>query len=121
MSNPGAASGWPPQSFLTMDIARYILSILRSQLIIIYSWGFHNPVALKDGLQFRVNGYKYKGTIQVRYDEGSDLFSVILLDPAGKEKKREDGIYLDCLVNVIDGMVERTYDYTHRIKKQYGV
>lgn len=29
-----------------MEMAKYILRILKSQLMIMFSWGFHNPVAL---------------------------------------------------------------------------
>lgn len=102
-------------------MAKYILAILRSQMMIVFSWGFHNPVALNNGLQFQVNGYKHKGKVQVKYDEGSDLFSVILLDRTGKETRKEEGIYLDCLVNVIDGLVEKTDDYSSRVRSQYGL
>ena len=102
-------------------MAKYILAILRSQMMIVFSWGFHNPVALNNGLQFQVNGYKHKGKVQVKYDEGSDLFSVILLDRTGKETRKEEGIYLDCLVNVIDELVEKTDDYYSRVRSQYGV
>lgn len=102
-------------------MAKYILAILRSQLMIVFSWGFHNPVALNNGLQFQVNGYKHKGKVQVKYDEGSDLFSVILLDRTGKETRKEEGIYLDCLVNVIDRLVEKTDDYSSRVRSQYGL
>ncbi|MBQ8069697.1 MAG: hypothetical protein IJ202_02465 [Bacteroidales bacterium] len=104
-----------------MEMAKYILAILRSQLMIVFSWGFHNPVALNNGLQFQVNGYKHKGKVQVKYDEGSDLFSVILLDRTGKETRKEEGIYLDCLVNVIDRLVEKTDDYSSRVRSQYGL
>ena len=102
-------------------MAKYILAILRSQLMIVFSWGFHNPVALNNGLQFQVNGYKHKGKVQVKYDEGSDLFCVILLDRTGKETRKQEGIYLDGLVDTIDAMVERTEDYATRVKKQYSL
>ena len=104
-----------------MEMAKYILAILRTSPMVVMSWGVHNAVALKNGLQFRVNGYKHRGRVQVIYDEGQDLFSVVLLDRNGKETKREDGIYLDCLVNVIDRLVEKTDDYTARVREQYGV
>ena len=89
--------------------------------MVVMSWGFHNAVALDNGLQFQVNGYKHKGKVQVKYDEGSDLFSVILLDRTDKETRKEEGIYLDCLVNVIDRLVEKTDDYSSRVRSQYGL
>ena len=104
-----------------MEMSKYILSILRTSPMVVMSWGFHNAVALKNGLQFRVNGYKHRGRVQVIYDEGQDLFNVVLLDRNGKEAKKEEAIYLDCLVSVIDRMVERTDDYASRVRKTYGI
>ena len=104
-----------------MEMAKYILAILRSQLMIVFSWGFHNARAIENGLAFFVQGYKHTGRVEVIYDEGQDLFNVILLDRTGKETKKEEGIYLDCLVDVIDGLVERTDDYATRVRNQYGM
>ena len=50
------------------------------------------------------------------YNEGSDLFEVHLSDGT----KVED-VYLDCLVNVIDGLVERTDDYKSRVEEEYEI
>ena len=44
-----------------------------------------------------------------------------LLNPDGTVKKRETDVYLDCLVDTIDGMVERTPDYRDRVKEEYGM
>ena len=104
-----------------MEMARYILSILRTAPMVVMSWGFHNAVALENGLQFNVQGFKHQGMVQVLYDEGWDLFCIILLDRTGKETKREEGVYLDCLVDVIDGMVEKTDDYASRVRNLYGM
>ena len=104
-----------------MEMARYILAILRSQPMIVLSWGFHKAVALENGLQFNVQGFKHKGKVQVIYDAGWDLFNVVLLDCTGKETRREEGVYLDCLVDVIDEMVEKTDDYAARVRTQYKV
>lgn len=63
-------------------MAEYILKILRSQLMVVFSWGFHQPQRLPDdkGLSFMVEGYKYQGEVQVIYNEGADLFEVHLED-----------------------------------------
>ena len=110
-----------PTISFTMEMAKYILTILRSQLMIVFSWGFHAAMAIENGLAFRVQGYKHQGRVEVLYDEGYDLFRVRLLNPDGSVKQEQDGIYLDGLVSTIDGMVERTDDYTSRVKKQYGL
>ena len=99
-------------------MAEYILQILRSQLMVVFSWGFHRPTALPDdrGLSFFVDGFKYKGEVQVIYNEGVDLFEVVLTNTG----ERVEDVYLDCLVNVIDGMVERCADYQSRVEAEYG-
>ncbi len=87
-----------------------------------WSWGFHNPVALPndEGLIFRVNGFKHKGFVKVVYNEGKDLFVVILLDNQNNESQRLEDVYFDMLVNVIDEAVERTIYYDERVKQFYN-
>lgn len=100
-------------------MAEYILQILRSQLMVVFSWGFHRPTALPDdrGLSFLVDGFLYKGEVQVIYNEGVDLFEVVLTNTG---KKVED-VYLDCLVDVIDGLVERVDNYKEAVRDFYFV
>lgn len=99
-------------------MAEYILQILRSQLMVMWSWGFNSPTRLANdkGLAFKVQGFKYRGWVEVVYDEGLDTFSVILK----KTGKTVEDVYFDELVNVIDSLVERTDDYEERINKEYG-
>ena len=99
-------------------MAEYILQILKSQLMILCSWGPHNFKRLPGdkGLSFQVEGFKYQGKVKVVYDEGQDLFEVHL-----DNGKIEDMVYADCLVNVIDGLVERTADYKSSIEAEYGI
>lgn len=104
-----------------MEMAKYILAILRTQLMIVFSWGFHNARAIENGLAFFVQGYKHTGRVEVLYDEGWDLFIVRTLNLDGSIKEQEDGIYADGLVEVIDRMVEKTDDYKARVRSQYGV
>ena len=98
-------------------MAEYILQILRSQLMVVFSWGFHRPTALPDdrGLSFFVDGFKYKGEVQVIYNEGVDLFEVVLTNTG----ERVEDVYLDCLVNVIDGLVERVDNYKEAVNDFY--
>lgn len=102
-------------------MANYILRILKSRIFIILSWGFNSPIRLENGLKFNVQGYIHSGWVEVLYNEGNDLFDVSLLNPDGTVKKRETDVYLDCLVDTIDGMVERTPDYRDRVKEEYGM
>lgn len=104
-----------------MEMAKYILQILRSRIFIIMSWGFHCPVAIENGLRFNVNGFIHQGKVEVIYNASSDLFEVRLLNTDGTIKEQTSDVYLDCLVNVIDGMVERCPDYKERVKDEYNL
>lgn len=97
-------------------MAEYILQILRTQLMVVFSWGFNSPRKLPDdkGLSFIVNGFKYQGKVTVIYDKSTDLFNVTL-----ENGETEEGVYLDCLVNVIDGMVERCDNYRQTVECYY--
>ena len=97
-------------------MANYIYTILMSKLMVVLSWGFNSPIAITDGLRFKVQGFKFTGAVEVLYNEGMDLFEVHLSDG-----RVEADVYADCLVDVIDGMVERTDDYRERVKKEYGL
>ena len=102
-----------------MEMAKYILQILRSQLMVVFSWGFHNPQRLPDdkGLRFCVQGFKYIGTVEVVYIEGKDLFEVNLTNIGTKV----EDVYLDNLVSVIDNLVEKTSNYKQSVEEEYGV
>ena len=89
-----------------MEMAKYILSILCTQPIVVFSWGFHDAQALPNGLRFAVNGYLHQGLVDVIYNEGADLFVVNTFNDDGTIKQQEVDVYVDCLVNVIDRIVE---------------
>ena len=99
-------------------MAEYILQILRSRLMVVFSWGFHRPTALPDnrGLAFQVEGFKYKGMVKVIYNVGADLFEIHLDDGSIEEE-----VYADQLVDIIDSMVERTDNYSQSVKKTYNI
>ena len=94
------------------------MTILRSQLMVVFSWGFNSPKRLPDdkGLRFNVEGFKYRGVVEVSYNIGSDLFEVHLSDGT----KVED-VYLDNLVEVIDSLVEKTPNYEQRVQQEYAL
>ena len=84
-------------------MANYILSILKADPIVIMSWGIDKINALPDdrGVSFVVNGFIYKGKVEIVYNEGSDLFDVKI----GEETHTD--IYFDELVSFIDREVEK--------------
>lgn len=99
-----------PTKHRKMELAQYILSVLRTNLMVVFSWGFRNPVAINNGLRFFVNGFKHQGWVEVVYDEGWDLFAIRLIK-GGKLVKEIEQVYVDSLVSTIDTAVERTADY----------
>ena len=103
-----------------MDMAKYIMSILKTQLMVVWSWGFHQPMALANGLRFKVSGYKFRGVVDVIYNEGSDLFDLRFLK-ANKVVNTIEGVFCDMLVDTIDDYVEKTSDYDQRVKEQYSI
>jgi hypothetical protein len=85
------------------------------------SWGFNTPTAIESGLRFNVQGFIHTGKVEVVYIAGKDLFEVRLLNPNGSIKAQTSDVYLDCLVDVIDGLVERCDDYEERVNEEYGL
>lgn len=104
-----------------MEMARYILSILRTSPMVVLSWGFNSARAIENGLAFYVQGYKHTGRVEIMYDEGWDLFNVRTINRDGTTKDQQEGIYADGLVDCIDRLVEKTDDYAARVREQYGV
>ena len=103
-----------------MEMAKYIMTILKTQLMVVWSWGFHKPVAIENGLQFKVTGFKFRGIVEVAYDEGRDLFNLRFLK-ANKVVNTIEGVFFDMLVDVIDDYVEKTTDYEKRVAAEYSI
>lgn len=101
-------------------MAKYILSIFKTQLMVVYSWGFHQPIAIENGIRFKVSGFKFSGVCQIEYNESSDLFDVSFVK-ANKVVKSIDGVFFDMLVDVIDDFVEKTSDYNQRVMAEYMI
>ena len=100
-----------------LEMARYIWSILKTQLTIIMSWGI-DPGSIKVvnlGIQFHVQGFKHTGYVKVALNEGKDLFEISLLSDNGECVKFLDEVYLDMLVDTIDQAVEKTEDYEEQL------
>lgn len=103
-----------------MEMAMYIMRILKSQLMIVWSWGFNSPKAIANGLSFKVQGFKFKGSVEVIYNEGTDLFDISFVK-RGKIVEVVEGIYIDQLVNVIDSQVEKVNNYNERVEAEYSL
>lgn len=99
-----------------MELAQYIMSIFKTAPFVVFSWGFNTPIAIKNGLRFKVNGFKHKGWVEVVYVEGKDLFEVRLIKHGNIIKQVED-VYVDMLIDLIDGLVERTENYKEDVEQ----
>lgn len=104
-------------------MAEYILSILRTKLMVVFSWGFHRPTALPDdgGLAFKVDGFKHRGWVFVKYNEGKDLFDIELRDKSLNVVRSIEDVYFDQLIAVIDNAVVHTENYEEQVKGLYNI
>lgn len=104
-----------------IEIGKYILSILKTRIDIVSSWGL-DPETLKPikyGIEFHVQGFKHTGMVQVTLNEGEDLFVVCLISESGETKERHESIFLDNLISVIDDAVENVENYEKRVSEEY--
>ena len=104
-----------------IEIGQYILTILKTRLDIVTSWGL-DPETLrpiKYGIQFHVQGFKHNGLVRVTLNEGADLFEVCLISDNGEMTDSRESIFLDDLISTIDELVEKTDDYEKRISEEY--
>lgn len=115
MSNTEGAKV-PSTKQTTMELAQYILSVLRTNPMVVFSWGFNTPIAINNGLRFRTQGFRHVGWVEVVYDEGWDLFKVRLIK-GGKVIKEVEQVYVDMLIDLIDGLVERTDNYKEDVEQ----
>lgn len=102
-----------------MEMAQYIMNILKAKLMVVWSWGFNSPMAIPNGLRFKVQGFKFRGVVEVVYNESKDLFEVSFIK-RGKVVDIITDVYLDMLVDVIDNKVEKTADYKERVEREYS-
>ena len=103
-------------------MADYIRQILKLQIEKVWSWGTHDCETIKNGLQFKVQGFLMKGTVKIIYDEGHDLFDIEFLpDDDTKPKKTIQGLFFDQLVSVIDENVEYCENYETKNYKEYSL
>ena len=100
-----------------MEMTKYIMSILKTQIIVVWSWGFHKPMAVENGLRFNVQGFRFRGVVEVVYNEAWDLFDVSFIK-GDKVINTIEGVYFDMLVDTIDYYVEKTADYEKRVKEE---
>lgn len=86
------------------------------------SWGveIETVKTIGCGIEFKVNGFKHTGKVQIVLNEGSDLFEVCLIGEDGAIKDKREDIYFDMLASEVDELVEKTDDYEKRVSDTYS-
>ena len=74
-------------------------------------------MAVENGLRFNVQGFRFRGVVEVVYNEAWDLFDVSFIK-GDKVINTIEGVYFDMLVDTIDYYVEKTADYEKRVKEE---
>ena len=95
--------------------------MLSMRMDIVGSWGLDPETLrpLKCGIEFHVQGFKHTGKVQVRLNEGEDLFEVSLISDLGKTVNTIQSVHLDELISKIDDAVEKVDDYEKRVATEY--
>ena len=106
-----------------LELAKYIWSILKSNLPVLMSWEVEIETVkiIKCGIEFKVNGFKHTGKVQIVLNEGRDLFEVYQIAENEEIKDKREDIYFDTLVSEVDDLVEKTDDYDKRISDTYNI
>jgi hypothetical protein len=100
------------------EMAQYIYSILSTQIFVVMSWGFENPVTIRNGMKFKVSGFKFQGDVKIVYNKGQDLFDIAFIN-SKNERHTLLGIYFDQLLEVVDDFVEKTEKYKELVQQTY--
>jgi hypothetical protein len=106
------------QNHEDFEMAQYIYSILSTQIFVVMSWGFENPVTIRNGMKFTVSGFKFHGDVEIVYNEGQDLFDLAFIN-SKNERHTLLGIYFDQLLEVVDDFVEKTENYKELVQQTY--
>lgn len=94
-----------------LTIARTIISQIKAlDHMALFAWGFKNGVGLEDGVQFDVNGLKFKGKVIIKLN-GMDLYDITFGRMNRKTfefdvKHTAEGVYCDQLVEILDHYIE---------------
>jgi len=76
------------------------------------SWGFHNAceTVKNKAYRFTANGHHHKGHVHIVLNF-MDTFDIYYTSNQGTIKKKQEGIYIDQLIEVLDNTIERIDEY----------
>lgn len=89
----------------TMDVARQVMLILGADPMTVKSWGFNSPIDIPNGLEFKVKGFKFRGTVRVTYDAGKDSFNISFISKNDLVRTIPDVVFTS-LIESVDRVVE---------------
>lgn len=104
-------------------IAKDIWRVLRTAPNIVMSWGLNPDTvrAIDCGLRFHVQGFKHTGNVEIKLNEGADLYEIYLYDESGELKESHTDIYVDQLIDTLDTAIEYTgIDYQKKVDETYS-
>ena len=100
--------------------SKIIYHHLRTNLLIQWTWGFHSPKSLCNGLQFSVRGLAFQGMIRIRLNSGNNLCVLIFFNEHGEQVRKMWDIALDSLISVLDRNIDGVDgDFWSEFKKRY--
>lgn len=88
-----------------VDVARQVMLILGADPMTVKSWGFNSPVDIPNGIEFKVRGCKFKGRVQVVYDNDKDSFNISFLNSHDVVQVIPDVLFTS-LIESVDRVVE---------------
>jgi len=93
-----------------MNTAQIILQQIKTMdPMAMHAWGARDLVNMGDGLKFKTSGMvKWKGYVQVKYDQGQDLYNIDFFKIRGaqlKMYKQVEGVFAEDMINTIDEVV----------------
>jgi hypothetical protein len=71
----------------------------------VWSWGANTWTGGEYSLQFKVQGFKLKGSVRITLN-GSDLYDIEFRDDVGKFVTVRNDVYAEDMIDCIDCMVE---------------
>lgn len=89
----------------TMDVARQVMLIFGADPMTVKSWGFNSPTDIPNGLEFKVRGFKFRGTVRVTYDTGKDSFDISFISNNDIVRTIPDVVFTS-LIESVDRVVE---------------
>lgn len=111
----------------TLEIAQTIQhQLMTLGRVKVWSWGSRSWTAIKDeenrdGLEFRVSGFKHKGKVRIVLD-WSDTYVISFFNSRNTLKGKVDEVYFDEMVDLIDTFVEypgSDEEYKQLIENKY--